>query len=220
MKRIIISLFLMLITGSLSAQNFQFHYDFSKDRKYVTTTLEMFKPDKYGSTFWFVDMDYNKKHNGYKSVSLSYWEIARYINLPLDKLTATVQYNDGTVAGAPLGPIWLFGVSYPIDFGFITLNTDLLYRIAYDSNAPDAQLTTVWFKNFFQGKLTFDGFLDFWTQDKSSGNEKQFVLLTEPQIWYNLGEHLSVGSEVEISRNFLSQKRVEVKPTIAMKWNF
>jgi len=44
------------------AQNVQFHYDLghnlSKDlsnRPAVTTTVEMFKPDKWGSTFLFTD---------------------------------------------------------------------------------------------------------------------------------------------------------------------
>lgn len=220
MKRLFFVSALLLFTGSLFAQNLQIHYDFSKDRQFVTTTLEMFKPDKYGSTFWFVDMDYNDNHDGYKSASLSYWEIARYVNLPIDKLSATVQYNDGTVASFPLGPIWLFGLSYPVDLGFMTINTDILYRTAYNSDAPDAQLTLVWFKNFFKGHVTFDGFLDLWTQDKPGENGKQFVLLTEPQIWYNITDHLSAGSEVEISKNFLPSDDVEVKPTIALKWNF
>jgi hypothetical protein len=44
---------------TLSAQNIQQHYDFGKDRDYFTTTLEMFKPDEYGSTYFFVDFDYN-----------------------------------------------------------------------------------------------------------------------------------------------------------------
>lgn len=43
----------------LSAQNLQLHYDFGQDRKFFTSTLEMFKPDTLGSTFWFVDFDFN-----------------------------------------------------------------------------------------------------------------------------------------------------------------
>ena len=44
----------ILLVGLLSAQtNIQLHYDI--EREYNTTTLEMFKVDEYGSTFWFVD---------------------------------------------------------------------------------------------------------------------------------------------------------------------
>ena len=40
----------MAFGAAVKAQNLQVHYDFGKDRKQITTTLEMFKPDKYGST--------------------------------------------------------------------------------------------------------------------------------------------------------------------------
>ena len=47
------------------AQNIQLHYDLGhslyKDltpRQSVTTTVEMFKPDTWGSTFLFIDLDY------------------------------------------------------------------------------------------------------------------------------------------------------------------
>ena len=39
--------------------NLQTFYDFGKDRQYLTTTFEMFKPDKFGDTFFFIDHYYN-----------------------------------------------------------------------------------------------------------------------------------------------------------------
>jgi len=203
-------------------QNFQFHYDLGKDRKYVTTTFEMFKPDEYGSTFWFIDMDYNRtRPNGLPGMSLSYLELARYVTIPrLQKLSATAQYNDGLVGPFPLGPVWLFGVSYPIDLGFVTLNTDLLYRNAYNSDGPDAQLTLVWQKSLLaDNRLTLMGFMDLWTADKAAGG-KQFVLLSEPQVWYRVTDHLNLGGEVEISNNFLPDEKFGVKPTLGFKWIF
>ena len=203
----------------LGAVNLQVHYDFGENREYFTTTIEMFKPDEYGATFFFFDMDYNYPR-GDKSASLAYLEIARYINLPLDKLSATVQYNDGVAQWGPLGPVWLGGVSYPIDLGFITLNTDILYRHYRNSDAPDAQLTIVWNKKLLNNKLTFMGFFDLWSQDKMMEDEKEAVLLTEPQLWYGLTDHLSVGGEIELSKNFLPSDDFEVKPTLALKWVF
>lgn len=203
-------------------QNLQFHYDFGKNRKYVTTTFEMFKPDEYGSTFWFIDMDYNRPNpKGSSGMSLSYMEIARYITLPkLGKLSGTVQYNDGLVGPYPLGPVWLFGVSYPVNLGFMTINTDVLYRDAYNSSHPDFQLTLVWQETLLSNqKLTLMGFLDLWTGDKASGG-KQFVLLSEPQFWYQVSNHLNLGGEVEISNNFLPDEKIGVKPTLGFKWIF
>jgi hypothetical protein len=215
-KLVLLSIFLFPII--LGAQNVQLHYDLGEGREYFTSTIEMFKPDEYGATFFFFDLDYNY-WDGSKSASLAYFEIARYIALPIDKLSATIQYNDGTVAGFPLGPIWLGGVSYPIDLGFITLSTDVLFRTARGSDMPDGQLTFVWFKGFMDNKINFTGFFDIWSQDKMGEDGKEMVILTEPQLWYNLGKHLAVGGEVEFSKNFISED-FEVKPTLGFKWNF
>ena len=51
---------LLTVTAKVKAQtNAQILYDFGSDRKYVTLTLEMFKQDKWGSTYFFVDHDFN-----------------------------------------------------------------------------------------------------------------------------------------------------------------
>ena len=51
-----------------------------------------------------------------------------------------------------------------------------------------------------------------------------FLLAAEPQLWYNVTPHLSFGSEVEISNNFIyntyNDKSFFVNPTIGAKWNF
>ena len=64
---------------------------------------------------------------------------------------------------------------------------------------------------------------DFWRGEKADGHG-QMVILTEPQFWYNVTPHLSFGSEIEISNNFIyntyNDKSFFVNPTIAAKWNF
>jgi len=52
MNRKFILLF-FLLPKAIMAQNFQVHYDFGKNRHYITTTFEMFKPDKWGNTYFF-----------------------------------------------------------------------------------------------------------------------------------------------------------------------
>lgn len=209
----------MLILG----QNLQLHYDYGDGRNYLTSTIEMFKPDEYGATFFFFDMDYNYQE-GDKSTSLAYLELARYISIPVDKFSVTIQYNDGIIGenyawSAPLGPVWLGGLSYPLDLGFITLNTDVLFRKSRNSDAPDAQLTIVWNKKFLNDKLTFMGFFDLWSQDKMTEDGKEPVLLTEPQLWYGVSKHLSIGGEIELSKNFVSDD-FEIMPTLGLKWQF
>jgi hypothetical protein len=235
MIRIII-LFILISLPEVYSQNLQIHYDFGENRNYITTTIEMFKPDDYGATFFFVDFDYNLPGN--KSMSLAYFEIARYISV-YRNLSLTVQYNDGFIVagGEPfdipyniaftLNQTWLGGISYPVNLGFVTLNTDILYRNTYGSEAPDAQITIVWFVPFLNNKINFTGFLDFWSQDISLRNpfstsdRKEMVFLAEPQIWYNIFKHLAVGTELEVSNNFLpTQRVVKIMPTLAVKWNF
>jgi len=216
MKKI---LFAIVLVSFCYAQNFQLHYDFSKERKYFTSTIEMFKPDEYGATFFFVDMDYNNK--GDKNVSLAYWEIARYVALPfVNNLSATIQYNDGMTNNFSFDKVWLGGVSYPIDLGFVTINTDLLVRKEHNHDLG-AQVTFVWYKPFFNNQLVFNGFMDIWTSKQKDAGKTKIIMLTEPQIWYNINNHLAVGGEIEISNNFIFGKNdVQVFPTIAMKWNF
>ena len=52
---------------AVNAQNIQVHYDLGHSlyndidkRPSMTTTMEMFKPDRWGSTFAFIDLDYQR----------------------------------------------------------------------------------------------------------------------------------------------------------------
>jgi len=216
-NKIIISLLIIASLGM--AQNLQLHYEASGDREYVVSTLEMFKPDQHGSTFWFVDMEYNAP--GIKGVSLAYWEIARSFTLPVENVSATLQYNDGVIADfGNLGQVWLVGLNYYLDLGFVALPIDVLYRSLQGSDSHDFQVTTSWFMPLMDGKLEFAGFIDFWSEDLGGDSEKM-VLLTEPQLWYNLNETISIGSEVEISNNFIFGKDgIQALPTLGLRWNF
>ena len=50
------------------------------------------------------------------------------------------------------------------------------------------------------------------------------VVLTEPQLWYNVTPHFSLGTEIEISNNFVyntyNDKSFFINPTLGAKWNF
>ena len=85
MKQIISALFLCMLLSAvpgLQAQNIQLHYDFGRSlydkdlqgRPLLTSTVEKFHPDTWGSTYFFVDMDYTSE-----GVAAAYWEIAREV---------------------------------------------------------------------------------------------------------------------------------------------
>jgi len=235
MRKTVATLLVLFAASSLWAQNLQVHYDFGKTRKLVTSTVEMFKPDKWGSTFFFIDMNYDAD-NG-KTVSLAYWEIARGIKLGKSPFAAHIEYNGGFgqyKAGSGYGvyqinDAWLGGLDYNLNNTDFTkgITFQALYKYIKDKQDASFQLTTVWYMHMLNKKVTFDGFADFWREDnqftESSSTkiyQTKFVFLTEPQIWYNFTENISLGSEIEISSNFSGNKGFMVNPTLAAKWNF
>ena len=68
---VLMALALLPASKALAQTNAQVLYDFGTDRKYVTLTLEMFKQDKWGSTYFFVDHDFNYDKMDPKSDNVS-----------------------------------------------------------------------------------------------------------------------------------------------------
>jgi len=237
MKKLVLVLFVSLLTLGTFAQNLQTHYDMGKDRGYLTTTVEMFRPDKTGNTFFFIDFDYGS--NGVKnSPSLSYFEIARCFKLGKSPFSWHVEYNGGLFRPAPavgssISNAWLTGVDYSWNASDFSRGFSLkaLYKnIANttDSKPNNFQLTAVWYLNFAKGKMSFTGFADFWREGHTVSNDgfktnfqsKEFIFLTEPQLWYNCTKKFAVGSEVEISSNFAGHDGFMINPTAALKYTF
>ncbi|MCG8580151.1 MAG: DUF5020 family protein [Bacteroidales bacterium] len=249
MKRIVFSLVAALAIGVVAkAQNLQVHYDFGDERKQITTTLEMFKPDKYGSTFFFVDLDYsNDTRDVDNGVSLAYWEIARSFKWnETQKFEPRLEYNGGVALGEntdypgdpnygfPLKNAWLIGGQYTFnnaDFSKVLTLQANLKQIKDGKedgdNLTGFQLTAVWGIHLLEGKLSLTGFADFWREDVAVLNDngsfkgmKEYVFLTEPQIWYNANKNFSFGGEIEMSNNFALNDGFMVNPTLAVKWTF
>ncbi|WP_027449862.1 nucleoside-specific channel-forming Tsx family protein [Xylanibacter brevis] len=231
MRKTILSALMMLAT-CVSAQNVQLHYDFGRNiysneeagRQKVTMTLEQFKADQWGSWFYFVDIDFSRKFT-----EAAYAEISREFNIGSKGFAAHVEYDGGLNKGgsfqqsALLGGAWNghnadFSKTYSVQLMYKRYFKSYNYTNAYHS----LQLTGVWGLNFAD-KWRFAGFIDFWRGEKANGHG-QLVMLTEPQLWYNVNEHLSFGTEVELSNNFVynlyNDKKFFVNPTIAAKWNF
>lgn len=241
MKKIVASAGLILLAAGAFAQtNLQVFYDFGEDRKFVTSTLEMFKADDWGNTFFFVDYDHNYKNSDDKILSPSgtYMEIARCWNFwgdtQLAPLSLQVEYNGGLGIGYPIEKAWLFGVDYFLhsdDFSN-TLNLKALYKHWAESDGTPLQFTAVWGMQdiFGVSGLRFSGFVDFWGQKQSFAKvdhtyaETEWVLLSEPQLWYNIGSlfncpNFNIGGEVEISNNF-TQEGFMCNPCLGVKWDF
>ena len=258
MKKVVfVAAMLLAIVGAKAQTNIQEMYDFK--RGHFTTTLEMFKSDPWGSTFFFNDIYHPTDQltpTGY------YTEIARALNFwqntALAPISLHVEWNGGQFASNA----WLFGVEYFLhnESYTNTFTFELMYkRISgqKDLNALPAvarpfdkvsdipiQFTFVWgMQNLFGVHgLTFSGFLDVWGEnvnwgltDKLEWDNTKLVILSEPQIWYNIGQHfgcnhLMIGGEVELAYNFAGgwhgggdfakNKGFNVAPCAGIKWAF
>lgn len=222
---------LLLGVQKSNAQNIQVLYDTERDC--VTSTVEMFRPDNYGSTFFFVDMDYTPKVQG------AYWEISRELcfwqNSKYSWLSLHLEFDGGlnNVAGS-FNNAWLTGLTYSghsKDFSK-TWSVSAMYKFIPDtkdaagkSQEHNFQITGVWGINFANGWCTFSGFADFWREMRPwQGTE--FIWMSEPQFWVNLNKikgwediNLSIGGEVELSQNFV-EKGFRAMPAIGAKWTF
>ena len=231
---------LAFATVAKAQTNLQTFYDIA--RGHFTTTLEGFYGDDWGNTFFFIDYDYNQKDNNgvNQAPSGSYMEIARCLNFwqgtALAPLSLQVEYN-GLVG---VNQNFLFGVDYFLhnaDFSN-TFNFKLLYKTFSNGATSDLplQFTFVWgMQDIFGVKgLRFSGFADVWGENVVNFMEelnpldykaRKVVFISEPQIWYNVGQHfgvpnLHVGSEVELSLNFAGYDGFWVRPCIGTKWVF
>ena len=239
-RKILLTLLLFSSLGALRAQNLQLHFDprnaFYGDgvasENYLTATFEMFKPDQWGSTFMFVDADLNFNK---KNIGLVYAEISREFKLGNFPLLPHLEYNGGlgllkgTEIGFSIPSSYLAGFGYPFQLGNFYMSTYLAYKLnAFQEVSNDAQWTLTWNASLADGKLSLAGFLDLWTEDKSftEGSDvdgKKVVFLSEPQMWYNLTPNFALGSEIELSYNFVNkfaESKFYAIPTLAAKWNF
>lgn len=232
MKRILILVTLVTLLTNAYAQNIQTHYDFGEDRKMITTTVEMFKPDNFGSTFFFIDMDYGSDLSDIDNgISLAYWEIARAFKWnETQKFLPRAEFNGGTMnvgdgIWIPIERCWLAGIERTwasADFSKIfTLQAN--YKYIKDKEDAAFQITGVWAIQLAGGKITFTGFADFWKEGMDwtfdGEADTDFRFLTEPQLWYNATKNLSLGGEIELSNNFVGDE-FAVKPTLAVKYTF
>ena len=223
----------MLLLGvqRIGAQNVQVLYDTERDC--VTSTVEMFHPDNYGSTFFFVDMDYTPKVQG------AYWEISRKLCFWQDSkyswLSLHLEFDGGlNTATGSFNNAWLTGLTYSghsKDFSK-TWSVSAMYKLIPDtkdaagkSQEHNFQITGVWGINFADGWCTFSGFANFWREMRPwQGTE--FIWMSEPQFWVNLNKikgwediNLSIGGEVELSQNFV-EKGFRAMPAVGAKWTF
>jgi hypothetical protein len=185
----------------------------------------------------FTDIDYFTD-----GAAGAYWEIAREFKLGKQTPFALhVEYNGGattiehTGIGNRFQHAFLGGFAWNWASGDFskTLSLQTLYKYYFKGTNRGAfngfQLTGVWGDTFANGLCTFSGFVDVWYDKDVCG---KLIVLSEPQFWFNLNKlkgmddvNLSLGTEVEISNNFVfdndgNSHKFYAIPTLAAKWTF
>ena len=230
--RKLITLAALAMSLGANAQNIQLHYDFGRhiysndenDRQFVTATFEHFHADRLGSWYYFIDLDVDNK-----GMKAAYTEVSREFNFykPGDKgaFAAHIEYDGGLSRGFSYQQAGLVGAAWNghnADFSK-TYSLQVLYKHMISDKGghsayPSFQITGVWGLNFCKDKLTFSGFFDLWSE---KANNRYLVFLSEPQLWYNVHKHFSLGTEVELSYNFpYNNDKFYVNPTFALKYTF
>jgi len=218
MKKTILLLAILYAT-LMSSQNFQLHRDFERD--HLTTTFEMFKMDKYGNTFTFIDFDYNAN----SGISQGYYEIARVIKTEKMPVGIHVEYNGGLGTfdingvgqmGYTINNAWIFGANISKGNAKWGYSAYAGYKAIKNADSGNLQVTGTWYVNLIENKLTFSGFADIWTEN---GLSEKTVFLSEPQLWYHLNKSFSIGGEIEFSNNFAGSPEFKTRPTLGIKWN-
>ena len=249
MRKLFVAAFAVfaLALGAKAQTNLQMFYDLG--RGYATTTFEGFYADNWGDTFFFLDhyyataedrSDSHPIHPGAGSaINGSYFEIERNLNFwkdtKLADLSLHVEY-DGATWGAGVACVGLNYFLHSSDFKNI-FNVAVMYdqHIGYGSASVPVKFTGVWGMQDIFGVegLRFSGFIDVWGNDSVFANaddpanpyETKLSILSEPQIWYNVGkfigvDNLHLGGEVELSLNFAGNYGFMCNPCLGCKWIF
>lgn len=245
------SIVLSLVLGAqalpTSAQNIQLHYDLGRythpevqaSRPRMTATLEQQSLDRWGDTFYFVDMSWLDQ-----GAVAANWKFMRNLRFWRSPFSWHVRYDGGLRFVAPHAPSpALSSRAISIKDAFMTggtytylssdrrlmLSLSLLYKYIKGHGKPhNVELCPVWRYNSPSGLLTASGFISLWTeQDDRMGWGTSFKLMSQPQLWVNLNRlkgfardfNLSLGTELRISRNIDAPQWI-CAPTLALKWSF
>jgi hypothetical protein len=204
-----ISIFAVSALADSPSLNLQFHYDIRRD--HPTVTQEFLAFDRLGYTFFFMDInfDHYRQSGGLSDVYFEFMRYFRIIRWKQLEWNITLQYDDGS---EPVNQVWLAGINLGnIKYGEFQLSTEFLLKKEYQLKI-NWQYTLVWYGEFLDHKLVFNGFMDYWINDIDNSHWPHFdpevaatrySFQTEPQLGFKINSHWKIGSEVEISHGFL-----------------
>jgi hypothetical protein len=179
-------------------------------------TFQHFSTWEYGYNYFFLDVESQPPWHFFDERFGMYFEYSPTLSLnrlgliPLpsdgiiNDLSLTMQLNLGyAVGGFEISRVFLEGLvlNWGVP-GFPVFETHFLARQERNYGVT-WQFTFVWLMPFSFGE--FRGFADIWQtreNEDEPGTEDKLVLLSQPQLLFNLANHLQLGAELELRHDF------------------
>jgi len=203
------------------------------------TTVEMYKGDAWGDTYFFIDHYYHTNRlNGQINIGMdSYLEFERGLNFwhetILRDLNLHLGYGFSSAGTMGYGHgMACIGAKYSFhnDSFSRTAGIALMYDhyIGYGSADIPLKLTGTWnVENLFSIRgLICSGFIDVWVNnteyvtDQMGIGYDHFSIHTQPQLWIRITPNLCLGGEAVVAYNHFGTHGFSCHPNVGLKWAF
>jgi hypothetical protein len=236
-------LLFLIPPSSLSAQDLQVHYDLrhtvdpvENPNNFPTLYFEYFKTRDSGHAFikpgsFLVKTEADFLGAG-NNIGKFFCQVTQSFRAWKPKVFWQFGYSGGAGITNPkqysyyITNTFQTGAEIPFRWkdAFFTSILDYKY-VAYQRPTSDPIYTLYWWKGLFHYKFELAGDVNFWTENRNHGDAatagetgKRFFFFGEPQIWFNLGKSLAVGSKVNLYYHINTIANVfQAYPTIAVK---
>jgi len=242
MKCIIAVLFCFYFMPSFS-QQLQLHYDARhtidpthNQKNFTTLYFECFKEQDSGKTFFKPGSFLLKMQADFlgqqSNLGKFYMQVSQSFRCWQPKVFLNVQYSGGLGVTEPkaysfyINNTFSLGLSYPFKWKGAYLTSQLNFKyVPYKKTSSDFLYTLYWWRGLFKYKAEFAGDFSIWTENKNHGDEftgnlhgKRFAFFAEPQFWYNVSQHFSVGTKANMYYHINTTDNIfQVYPTIAVR---
>ena len=149
------------------------------------------------------------------NIGKSYVQFSQAIRFWKPKVYLAVQYSGGLGTNYSIANAYSIGVSVP----FSGYNLLVLYTYnAFPRPSQDPLVSFYWWKGLHHYKWELSGDINGYTLNKNP-HGKWLCFFGEPQLWYNVCKHLSLGARVNLYYNDLALDNCfQWGPTIGLKY--
>jgi hypothetical protein len=234
------------ISPLVFSQKLQLHYDLrhtvdpkKTQKNFPSVYFEYFKSQDSGTSFIKPGSFLFKSQadlSGTKSnIGQFYMQVSQSFRCWRPKIFIQLQYSGGLGIAEPssygfyISNAFSIGLGHPFQWKNAWFNLYACYTYNnFKKPSHDALASFYWWKGLLNYKMQFAGDLNVWTVNRDHGDTftaglrgKDFLFYGEPQLWYKIAKHFSVGSKVNLYYHVLNNGNLlQVYPTVAAMYQF